>query len=63
MLDVFEDVSLGLGVSRVLLVADNGGLLEDLHGVYLILIFARQLAHLEHFAVAAFAQHFAKLKV
>ena len=46
MLDGLEDVALGFGVRRVLLVAHDGRLLQHLHGEDAAHVLAGHLAHL-----------------
>ena len=50
-------------MSGVLLVADDGRLVEDLHGEKRARVLARAFSHLEHFAVAALAQHSSQLEI
>ena len=63
MFDVFQNVPFCLGVSRVLLIPYDGGLFQHLHGVDLVLVLARQLAHLENFAVTPFAENLPQLEI
>ena len=63
VLHLLEDVPLGLGVGRVLLVAHDRRLLQHLHGEDLAAVVPGYLAHEEHLAVAALAQDLPQLKV
>jgi hypothetical protein len=50
-------------VSGIFLISDDRCFLQNLHCEDRVFVLARNLAHLEHFPVTAFAQDFQELKV